>query len=940
MTLNSVDYETEILLKINDKIKKVKIGEYIDNHIESIEINDIEKHPNDTTLAWIKKDNVEIMSCDVAGKMHWKKVEAVTQHPVINEDGTNTLLKVILKSGREVSATKAKSFLMRINNEIVPVNGKDLRVGDRLPVSTVLHVDKELTHINLSDYLSKKDFLFMSEVDKALQKIKETRQWYQKYHGKEFTLPYTRSDAFYQTFVSKKEKRKQEYVKDCVYPAHCSKVTSQIPETFELDEDFGFFVGAYLAEGHATTQHAMISNNNAFYREAVSKFFDKYKINHHTVARTINNGLSTDIRSHSSVLAVLMRDNFGELSHSKKLPAELIFANKEFLKSLINGYFSGDGTIRTYGGSVSVLSVSRELLNGIQQVLLRFGIVSNIKMIAKNKKEFKNPVQQPYNLELSYDNAFKFAQTFTLIIKEKQELLDKIKNTYTPKFTNGPYDIIPNVVLSDGTINIHRDTIMKKMENANEKDKDVLNKILEEECIYDEIVKIQEVPSSKTYVYDLTVADTRTFNTFTGICQMDTFHLSGVSSASKAVRGVPRIKELLSVTKNIKSPSMTVYLAPEIKRDKFKSTQVLNSVETTYFKDIVTSVKIFYDPNDFDTKIDDDKDFLSTYKDFYKNIPDLSPWLLRMELNKEKLNQYNITMIDIFHVLNDFYNKSVNLMFSDDNSNKLIFRIKLIDPSDNKSLDEKDMITSLKALEKNIMESLIIKGIKKITKVSMNKKESDEYNTETMKFEKAHEWVLETFGSNLIDIMCHKNVDNTKTVSNNINEIYELLGIEAARQALYNEIWEVIRDGDLYLNYRHLALLVDTMTNKGYLLSIDRHGINRVDIGPLAKSSFEETTDMLIKAGIFSEVDKINGVSANIMLGQIPPCGTGDTDILIDESKLSELLCTLETVEEEEPVDEETIENICSLDNLTFDFTLPAVDKTIKEKNIKVTIKK
>jgi hypothetical protein len=80
------------------------------------------------------------------------------------------------------------------------------------------------------------------------------------------------------------------------------------------------------------------------------------------------------------------------------------------------------------------------------------------------------------------------------------------------------------------------------------------------------------------------------------------------------------------------------------------------------------------------------------------------------------------------------------------------------------------------------------------------------------------------------------------------------------------------------------------MSNKGTLMSVDRHGINRGDVGPLAKSSFEETTDMLINASIFSEYDRINGVSANIMLGQLPPCGTGDHEVLLDEDMYVRLL--------------------------------------------------
>jgi DNA-directed RNA polymerase II subunit RPB1 len=150
------------------------------------------------------------------------------------------------------------------------------------------------------------------------------------------------------------------------------------------------------------------------------------------------------------------------------------------------------------------------------------------------------------------------------------------------------------------------------------------------------------------------------------------------------------------------------------------------------------------------------------------------------------------------------------------------------------------------------------------------------------------EWVLDTDGTNLIDILANANIDTTRTISNDIREIYETLGIEASRNALYKELLAVVSEGSM--NYRHMSLLIDTMTYKGQLMSIDRHGINRGDIGPLAKSSFEESTDMLINASIFAEYDKVNGVSANVMLGQQPPCGTGDSRILIDEEHMMELL--------------------------------------------------
>jgi DNA-directed RNA polymerase beta' subunit len=119
------------------------------------------------------------------------------------------------------------------------------------------------------------------------------------------------------------------------------------------------------------------------------------------------------------------------------------------------------------------------------------------------------------------------------------------------------------------------------------------------------------------------------------------------------------------------------------------------------------------------------------------------------------------------------------------------------------------------------------------------------------------------------------------------------------------------------------------MTYKGQLMSIDRHGINRGDIGPLAKSSFEETTDMLINASIFSEYDNVNGVSANVMLGQVAPCGTGDSEILLDEEYLQDLI---EKTNFNVDVDYNSLENEieiddCELSEISFNYNINKNDK-------------
>lgn len=131
-------------------------------------------------------------------------------------------------------------------------------------------------------------------------------------------------------------------------------------------------------------------------------------------------------------------------------------------------------------------------------------------------------------------------------------------------------------------------------------------------------------------------------------------------------------------------------------------------------------------------------------------------------------------------------------------------------------------------------------------------------------------------------------VDPTRTVSNNIMEIFETLGIEAVRKALINELRVVLNVYDIYINYRHLSTLCDVMTQRGKLTSITRHGINRVDSGALRKCSFEETVEILVEACAFSEVDRLKGVTENIIMGQLAPLGTGSFNVMIDQKMLLE----------------------------------------------------
>ena len=212
-----------------------------------------------------------------------------------------------------------------------------------------------------------------------------------------------------------------------------------------------------------------------------------------------------------------------------------------------------------------------------------------------------------------------------------------------------------------------------------------------------------------------------------------------------------------------------------------------------------------------------------------------------------------------------------------------------------------------------------MKGVDKINKVVPR---PDKRNLEFIdgEYKFKEQLLVDTIGTNLQEIIAFDEVDMFNTFSNDVIEIYNIFGIDAAKQLLINEINEVLDAAGNYVNYRHISLLCDFMTNKGYLVSIDRFGINRdTELGPLAKCSFEETTEQIFKAAIFGEKDNLEGVSANIMMGQIIPSGTGDTKVLLDEMKL------LDVVKQKQEEEKEVEEDSYCQENIGIDFDINSI---------------
>ena len=389
---------------------------------------------------------------------------------------------------------------------------------------------------------------------------------------------------------------------------------------------------------------------------------------------------------------------------------------------------------------------------------------------------------------------------------------------------------------------------------------------------------------------------------------LNTFHFAGVASKSNVTRGVPRIEEILTLSSSMKNPSLTVYLKEDEQTDKDKANTIQYMLEHTKLSEIVTNVSICFDPDDFNTLISEDKSTMSQYRNFESMIDEClgqdknddknekSKWVIRMEMDPEIMLEKNITMDDVNFTLNNTYKDEISCVYSDYNSDKLIFRIRMNNILKNSSgksgkkikinpLDQSDQIYILKNFQEQLLNGIVLRGVKNVNKVIL-RKIKDNLVEKGGAFKKQDIWVLDTIGTNLLEVLGLDYIDSQRTISNDIIEIFNVLGMEAARQCIYNELSEVLEFDDSYVNAHHMALLCDRITFSGKLISIFRHGINNDDIGPIAKASFEETPEMFLKAARHAELDTLRGISANVMCGQEGLFGTAAFQVVLDINEM------------------------------------------------------
>ncbi|GKT64622.1 DNA-directed RNA polymerase II subunit Rpb1 [Colletotrichum tofieldiae] len=382
---------------------------------------------------------------------------------------------------------------------------------------------------------------------------------------------------------------------------------------------------------------------------------------------------------------------------------------------------------------------------------------------------------------------------------------------------------------------------------------------------------------------------------------LNTFHFAGVSSKNVTL-GVPRLKEILNLAQNIKTPSMVVYLSGEDNASQEAAKALRSTVEHTTLRSVTAVTEIYYDPEITSTNIPDDLDMVESYylipDESHDKTEDQSRWLLRLTLDRQKLLDKELTVEDVARRIKEEYPNDLAVIFSDNNAEEQIIRIRPMHAGNDKDEDGEKKIEDdvmLKRLETHLLDTLSLRGVKGIERAFLNK-ETKLIETEDGALlaakadERCSEWYLDTSGTALRQVLAVDGVDSNRTYTNHLWQVVEVFGIEAARAALVRELTQVLAFDGSYVNHRHLALLCDVMTYRGTISAVTRHGINRADTGALMRCSFEETVEILLEAAAVGELDDCRGISENVMLGQMAPMGTGHFDVLLDPKMLETVI--------------------------------------------------
>ncbi|WP_054855699.1 DNA-directed RNA polymerase subunit A'' [Vulcanisaeta sp. JCM 16161] len=300
------------------------------------------------------------------------------------------------------------------------------------------------------------------------------------------------------------------------------------------------------------------------------------------------------------------------------------------------------------------------------------------------------------------------------------------------------------------------------------------------------------------------------------------FHFAGLREFSMAL-GLPRMIELVDARRKPSVPMMTIYLDEEHRNDPNKAQEVAYKIQLTTIENVTKSVEV---------------DYINSQ--------------ITIEIDEDELKQRGLSMEDVRKVVERIKGKGAQVEIEGN-----VIRI---------TLEEADII-KLRRIRDKVMQTRLA-GIKNVKKTLVRYKDG--------------EWIIETEGTNLEAVLTIDGVDYRRTISNDIHEVAEVLGIEAARTVIMRELKKVLDQQGLDTDIRHLMLISDVMTWTGRVRQVGRHGVVGEKESPLARAAFEVTVKNLVEASIKGELESFRGVVESVLAGKYIPIGTGIVQLLME----------------------------------------------------------
>jgi len=805
-TQMSVPFDERVIVRRNGETDVTEIGSLVDGLLAVRESVDVDGH--EVTSG---PEGMDVLSLRSDETVEWKPLEEVSRHEAPDE-----LLRFELESGRTIRATKSHSFVTRRDNEIVPVAGDELDNGDWLPVVRSFDADGP-NSVDLRQYLSSNDYWFTSTLTDG-----GTRA---DHPGGEDQIRNKRQAI-----------RAGELKEAWAYPV---QGTNGLPEQFPLDEETGFFVGAFLAEGSVTDYYVSISNVEDAFQRRVRAFADRFDLSTNEYENGSGFADGYDIRVNGKILADFLREACYE-DEMKVVPGFAHGAPRDFVRGLLSGYFSGDGNVAKR--AVRASSTSERLAEGIALLLARFDIHTTLgeqddsvtlRVPAKYVPGFAT------RIGMVGDRGNELAELAAEIDPEGPDSTDQI-----PNFGDTLKRVASDAGLPSRQVQsahkrqrIGRNRLARILSEVRgdvagqSDDFRVLERAVDGDVVWERIESIETVEPDHEYVYDFSVAGLETFTTAQGVVThntMNTFHYAGVAEID-VTQGLPRLIELVDARKEPDTPMMTVHLTGEYAQNRERAHEVVWNIEATRILQL---------------------------GDVSTNVADM---LVRVGLNEETLLERWPTVGDPEEIAEEIASTIESKLGVETRQSGLVIEF---------GPDEPSYRELLQLVEE--LREIVFKGIEDISRVVIRKEETDQ----------GEEFVLYTEGSAFGDVLDIEGVDATRTTCNNIHEIRKELGIEAARESLINETMNTLEEQGLDdVNVRHLMLVADIMTNRGTIESIGRHGISGSKESVLARAAFEVTVNHLLDAAVHGEIDDLNGVTENVIVGKPIKLGTGDVDL-------------------------------------------------------------